>query len=128
MEEKKSVMKRILIDPFMVPPDALDQIIKDGKKSLFQEASDQIAEGAYYKIIYKIRTEDDPIQQMDVICFNLDIEPLRLIHMKAVYKQPEEIYLYRSERSLKDKLRNCIRYLKDRSGGRIEWRETDEGI
>ena len=127
MDEKKTVSHRILIDPFMVPPNELDQIIKDGKKRLFQEASDQIAEGAYYKIIYKIRTEDDPIKQMDVICLNLDIEPLRIKHFEAIYKAPEEIIL-RPAKPLKEKLRNCIRYLKDRSGGEIDWRESDEGI
>lgn len=127
MDEKKTVCKRIFIDPHMVPVDELDHIVEDGKKSLFQEASDQIAEGVCYKIIYKIRTEDDPINQLDVICFNLDIEPLRFKHFEAIYKAPEDIY-FRPEKSLKDKLRNCIRYLRDHSGGEIDWRETDEGI
>ena len=127
MDEKKTVCKRLCIDPYLVPADELDHIVEDGKGSLFKEAAKQISEGVFYKIIYKTMTEADPVESMAQITFSLAIEPLRMKHMEAVYKAPEDIY-FRPEKSLKDKLRNCIRYLKDRSGGNIEWRETDEGI
>lgn len=122
MDEKQSVMQKLYLDPYMVQdPEALDHIVEDAKGRLFKELSKKIEEGVYYSVLYRIRTELNPA--MKEITLILDLE--RMKHMEAVYKQPEEIYFYRSERSLKDKLRNCIRYLKDRSGGRIEWRESE---
>ena len=122
MEEKKSVMQKLYLDPYMVhDPEALDHIVEDAKGRLFKELSKKIEEGVYYSVLYRIRTEQNPA--MKEITLLLDLE--RMKHMEAIYKQPEDIYLCRAERSLKDKLRNCIRYLKDRSGGRIEWREKE---
>lgn len=122
MDEKQSVMQKLYLDPYMVhDPAALDHIVEDAKGRLFKEASKKIEEGVYYSVLYRIRTEQNPA--MKEITLILDLE--RMKHMEAVYKQPEDIYLCRPEKSLKEKLRNCIRYLKDRSGGRIEWRERE---
>lgn len=123
MNEKQWCMQKIYLDPHMVQdPAALDHIMEDTKERLFIEASKKIEEGVYYKVRYRNRTELNPT--MNEVTFIFDMEPLRMKHMEAVYTPPEEICL-RPEKSLKDKLRNCIRYLKDRSGGRIEWRERE---
>lgn len=121
MDEKQSVMQKLYLDPYMVQDsEALDNMVEDAKGRLFKEASKKIEDGVYYAVLYRIRTEQNPM--MNEVTLILDLE--RMKHMEAVYKQPEEICL-RPEKSLKDKLRNCIRYLKDRSGGRIEWRERE---
>ena len=106
-------------------------IVKVKKKDLFATAAEAISEGCYYKIYFETSSEDvyrDFGFPAEEVILRLNIEPLRMKHMEAVYIPPENIYLYHSDRSLKDKLRNCIKYLKDRSGGEIDWRETDEGI
>lgn len=122
MDEKQSVMQKLYLDPYMVQdPDALDHIIEDVKGRLFKEVSKKIAEGVCYKVLYRKSTVPTPT--MNEVTLILDLEPLRIKHMEAVYTQPEDIYLCFDERSLKEKLRNCIRYLKDRNGVRIEWRE-----
>lgn len=127
MDENRLVLQqRIYLSRDQINSAAKEEIVKAKKKDLFATAAEAISERVYYKIYFETRSEFRP--QYEEVILKLNIEPLRIKHMEAVYKQPEEIYLCRSERSLKEKLRNCIRYLKDRSGWKIDWRETDEGI
>lgn len=127
MDEKQMVLQqRIYLSRDQINSAAKDEIVKAKKKDLFATAAEAISERVYYKIYFETRSEFR--LQYEEVILKLKIEPLRMKHMEAVYIPPENIYLYHSDRSLKDKLRNCIKYLKDRSGGKIDWRETDEGI
>lgn len=131
MDEKQSVLQRIYLSRDQINSAAKDEIVKVKKKDLFATAAEAISEGLYYKIYFETSSEDvyrDFGFPAEEVILRLNIEPIRMKHMEAVYIPSEEIYLCRPDRSLKEKLRNCIRYLKDRSGGEIDWRETDEGI
>lgn len=131
MDEKQSVLQRIYLSRDQINSAAKDEIVKVKKKDLFATAAEAISEGLYYKIYFETSSEDvcrDFGFPAEEVILRLNIEPLRIKHMEAVCIPSENIYLCRPDRSLKEKLRNCIRYLKDRSGGRIDWRETDEGI
>ena len=131
MDEKQSVLQRIYLSRDQINSAAKDEIVKAKKKDLFATAAEAISEGVYYKIYFETSSEDvyrDFGFPAEEVILRLNIEQLRMKHMEAVYIPSEDIYLYHTDRSLKEKLRNCFKYLKDRSGGRIDWRETDEGI
>lgn len=131
MDEKQSVLQRIYLSRDQINSAAKDEIVKVKKKDLFATAAEAISEGVYYKIYFETSSEDvyrDFGFPAEEVILRLNIEQLRMKHMEAVYIPSEDIYLYHTDRSLKEKLRNCFKYLKDRSGGRIDWRETDEGI
>lgn len=126
MDEKQSVLQRIYLSRDQINSAVKDEIVKVKKKDLFATAAEAISEGLYYKIYFETRSEDvcrDFGFPAEEVILRLNIEPLRMKHMEAVYIPSENIYLCRPDRSLKEKLRNCIRYLKDHSGGRIDWRE-----
>lgn len=126
MDENQLVLQqRIYLSRDQINSAAKDEIVKAKKKDLFATAAEAISERVYYKIYFETRSEFR--LQYEEVILKLNIEPLRIKHMEAVYTPPEEIIL-RPAKPLKEKLRNCIRYLKDRSGGEIDWRETDEGI
>lgn len=127
MDENQLVLQqRIYLSRDQINSAAKDEIVKVKKKELFATAAEAISEGLYYKIYFETRSEFR--YQYEEVILKLNIEPLRMKHMEAVYIPSENIYLCRPDRPLKEKLRNCIKYLKDRSGGRTDWRETDEGI
>lgn len=62
------------------------------------------------------------VEEMDIVQMSVELEPVK--QYKAVYHAPEEIYLP-PERSLKAKLKNCLAYLRDKTGGTIETEEVE---
>lgn len=107
----------------MMPSDIVEEIAKSQARELINSILGRIEKNKWYAI----RMTEGDFNQVDAYTvkktITVEIEPAR--ERTIVHIPPEEIYLSKSNISLKKKLKNCIDYLRDKSGGRLQEQEVN---
>lgn len=114
-----SIVKDISLEDFM-------QIKQMAMEDLFASiAKHEIEMDRPYSMVFN----DNSYQTFDPLCveefpqiemrkMTVTLEPIP--QMRMVYKAPEDLHLIRPSTSLRTKLKNCWRYLRDDSEGHYE--------
>ena len=99
-----------------MPEEALAHMAKNQARELLDTVLGNIERDVWYII----RMSENDIQILGEIrkTITVDIEPA--IGTTCVYIPPEKIYLAEHNIPLKKKLKNCIDYLKDKSGAKMK--------
>lgn len=102
-----------------MPSEAVAHIAKAQARELLDTVLGGIEKDKWYAIrmseIDDLLSEEYGIRKQMIV----EIEPCR--EQTLVYKPPERMLM--PSPSLKEKLKNCIKYLKDKSGGSYEIKE-----
>lgn len=109
--------------PTDVPDALIDRIFKSQSVELLDAAMGQMEKDKWYAI----RWSDEDFVQIDSLRrtkrMQIEIEPIR--EKTLVHVSTEQIHLTPSAgKPFFEKLKNCINYLRDKSGGRLEEKEV----
>ena len=109
--------------PSDAPAEFLERIAKKQATDLLDGVIGQMEKDKWYAI----RWSDIDFAEIDHYTFTkrmqIEVEPMR--EKTLVHVSTEQIHLIPSiDKPFFEKLKNCIRYLRDKSGGRLE--EKDE--
>lgn len=100
----------------LVSEDTVRHVGEDMIRQIFLRATLDMRPGIWYKIKFEESREKAYADDVELrIELAYDIIPERAV----VYKAPEEILLP-PEKSFRQKLKNCVRYLRDKTGGSLE--------
>ena len=118
--------------PSMLPEEDVEIVVGNKRAQLVTKAlteSGYLQDGGFVTLRYSEKRDEAldlktlyNADGMDIVQMSVELEPVK--QYKAVYHAPEEVYLP-PERSLKAKLKNCLAYLKDKTGGTIETEEVE---
>ena len=109
--------------PSDAPAEYLERIAKKQATDLLDSVIGQIKKDKWYAI----RWSDIDFAEIDpYTCtkkMQIEVEPMR--ERRMVYISSEQIHFNPCiDKPFFEKLKNCIRYLKDNSGGRLEEKEV----
>lgn len=119
--------QRVYIPSILTEADA-QNIVKIKRERFVTEAlteSGYLQDGGFVTLRYSEARGPDIdhyAEDIDIVQMSVELEPVK--QYKAVYHAPEETYFYPT-RSLKAKLKNCLAYLRDKTGGTIETEEVE---
>ena len=102
------------------PTGISDEIITNQTRSILVSLVSYVIPDKYYKI--RLKTEKLYKPLTDSKEYRLTLEYDQVPEKIAVYRSPEELNLV-PETSTLNKLKNCIRYLRDKTGGKLEFIE-----
>ena len=97
-----------------------DEIITNQTRSIFVSLVSYVISDRYYKI--RLGKEKTYSPLTDSTVYKITLEYNQVPEKIAVYRSPEELNLV-PETSTLNKLKNCIRYLRDKTGGKLEFIE-----
>ena len=109
--------------PADIPDALIDRIFKSQSVELLDAAMGQMEKDKWYAI----RWSDEDFVQIDSLgrtkTMQIEVEPVR--EKTLVHVSTEQIHLNPSiDKPFFEKLKNCINYLRDKSGGRLEEKEV----
>lgn len=109
---------------FKIPNDCptgiSDEIITNQTRSILVSLVSYVVPDRYYKIRLGKEKTFSPLD--DSTAYYLTLEYDQVPEKIAVYRSPEELNLV-PETSTLNKLKNCIKYLRDKTGGKLEFTE-----
>lgn len=109
--------------PNDAPSEILERMAQDQARNLLDGMLSHIDKDKWYAI----RWTDIGYEKSDPFTLTktmqIEIEPIREKNM--IWVSPEETYLYPMDAPFMQKLKNCIRYMRDKTGGKWEEREAE---
>ena len=96
--------------------DTVRHIREDMIRQIFLRATLDMRPGIWYKIKFEESREK---AYVDDIALRVELEYDTVPERAVVFKAPEE-FLLPPEKSLRQKLKNCVKYLRHKTGERLE--------
>ena len=109
------------------PPEYLESLAEHQIRDLMVRLATEIEKDRWYSIkLTDINYESDVSEFPFTTTkrMQIEVEPIR--EKRMVWVSQEEIHLNQYDKPFLQKMKNCFRYLKDRTGGRWEEREVDK--
>lgn len=111
------------IYPSDAPAEFLERIAQDQARNLLDDMLSHIEKDKWYSIRWTDVDFGQPDPFTVTKTMQIEVEPVR--EKTLVHVSTEQIHLTPSiDKPFFEKLKNCIRYLKDKSGGRLEEKEV----
>lgn len=108
-----------------LPDDVVAHMEKAQTMELLMEAMmSELVKDKWYAI--RLSEHDDPLYEEGCIQKRMAVEFKPCQEQTIVYRPPEQMFLTPTK-GIKQKLKNCIRYMRDKSGGTFETKETHNG-
>lgn len=112
-----------------VPMNADSELIENIEKIKFQklmeEAVSKMEPGHWYAI--RLDRQASPQFGGDGMVLKSSLTVTPASEKTAVYISPEDMFLKNNVQvSFWEKIKNCIKYLRDKSGGEIKWKGKDD--
>ena len=105
-----------------MPAELIDIVTKKQASELLDQVLGNINKNQWYAI----RITESDFEQINYFGFEkrmcMEIEPAQ--ERTMVYIPPEQLHLSEYNIPLRKKLKNCIAYLRDKTGGRVEEQEV----
>ena len=109
--------------PNDAPAEYLERIAQDQARHLLDDMLSHIEKDKWYSIRWTDADFGQPDSFTVTRTMQIEVEPIR--EKTMVYISTEQIHLNPSiDKPLSEKLKNCWRYLKDKTGGRMEERDV----
>ena len=96
--------------------------IKEQRERLFAGLSERIEPNRFYSIRLSDRIEEHYMSGETVFTLYLEYEPA--IEKQIVHVSPEEM-CFKPSTTLRQKLKNCVAYLRDKTGGMMVEKEIE---
>lgn len=96
--------------------------IKEQRARLFADLSEKIEPNRFYSIMLSDSTDEHYMSGETIYTLYLEIEPA--IEKQIVHVSPEEMY-FKPSTTLRQRLKNCVAYLRDKTGGMMVEKEIE---
>ena len=108
---------------FSMSEDLAKHCKKEQVRDLFAELHDMIELNRRYSMMLSETLDEDCEVGVTICTFYIDCDPA--IEKKIVRISPEEMY-FKPSKGFIEKLKNCIRYLRDKTGGMLAERSEND--
>lgn len=103
-------------------PEMIETHKQMGLQKLMEEAVSEMEPERWYAV--KLSSDTSLEYGADGLMLKTSLTVTPAVEKTAVFISSEDIYLKdKNKTSFRQKLKNCLAYLKDKKGGKIEWRD-----